>query len=79
MLYLLPDAVCPSSREGQLYRDDALSDAALAEIEENKIKSIHYVIYFEVALIVILGLMLAYDSWNYFRHGQLPWIATKLL
>lgn len=66
-MYLFPDAVCPT-REGQHYPD-----------EETKIYLLHCVIYIEVALIVILALKLAYDSWHYFRHGELPWIATKLL
>lgn len=68
-MYLFPDAVCPT-REGQ-----QLDEAD----QEMKIYLLHIVIYIEVALIVILGLKFTYDSWHYFRHGQLPGIATKLL
>ncbi|EFX87933.1 hypothetical protein DAPPUDRAFT_311374 [Daphnia pulex] len=71
VLHLLPNLVCEGSR---------LNDtAALAEQEEHDIFLLHAIIYVEVAAICVLALKLAYDFWHYFRHGSLPWIATKLL
>lgn len=70
VLHLLPNLVC----EGSLN-----DSASMAEQEEHEIFLLHAIIYVEVAAICVLALKLAYDSWHYFRHGQLPWIATKLL
>ncbi|XP_057367279.1 protein singed wings 2-like [Daphnia carinata] len=72
VLHLLPNQVCDDPN----YLRNATSDA---ELKEQNISILHSIIYVEVAAIAVLGLKLAYDSWHYFRHGQLPWIATKLL
>ncbi|KAK4025915.1 hypothetical protein OUZ56_014950 [Daphnia magna] len=72
VLHLLPNQVCDDPN----YLRNATSEA---EMNERNISILHSIIYVEVAAIAVLGLKLAYDSWHYFRHGQLPWIATKLL
>jgi hypothetical protein len=71
VLHLLPNQVCESY--------SAESAESLANLEEREIVVLHAIIYLEVAAISVLAVKLAYDSWHYFRHGQLPWIATKLL
>jgi hypothetical protein len=69
-LHLLPNQVCEGSY---------LNVTLLAVMKEHEIFILHLIIYLEVVAISVLALKLAYDSWHYFHHGQLPWIATKLL
>ena len=71
VLHLLPTQVCEGTTN---YNDTAL----LAMEKEKEIFTLHVIIYVEVVAICAVVLKFAYDSWRYFRHGQLPWIATKL-
>lgn len=77
MLHLLPNAVC-SNWEGDDYLDDD-SGAYKSTVDRRTLYTLYFVISLEALLIVGLAMKLAYDTWRYVRHDELPWIATKLL
>lgn len=69
VLHLLPETICES-----------WTDGVLGEVvdSEQTIMILHGVICLEVILIAVVAIKLAYDSWRYLCHGELPWMASKL-
>lgn len=68
VLHLLPETICTS-----------WADESEEAHEQHTIKVLQALIGLEIALILLVAIKLAYDSWRYIKHGELPWIATKLL
>ena len=69
MLHLLPGAVCPGHVSG-------LDDKG---VDVDTLYLLHIVIGLEIFFLVITVVKFSYDSWRYVCHGELPWIAAKIM
>lgn len=69
MLHLLPPVVCGTSSAPIEGREES---------EDRAIRLFHIIIAMEIFFIALVLVNLAYDSWRYLYHGELPWAATKI-